>query len=101
MSDNTGTRTCNWWLVERLNALFRLRSRETVHRGTYVTPLQFLGGATVQSVEGTLHAGWPKDVERIVVIIAVIEEIVHLIPLETEKRWLVDNRIDLESWNII
>ena len=45
--------------------------------------------------------GWGTDVESIVVIIVAIEEIVHLIPLEPEKRWLVDNRIDLESWNII
>ena len=54
-SDNAGTRMFNRQLVGRLNALFKLRSRETVYRLVYVTPLQFLGGATVQGVEGMLR----------------------------------------------
>ena len=71
-SDNAGTQTFNGRLVRRLNALFKLRSRETVYRLTYVTPLQFLGGATVQGVEGMLRVRWPTDVESIVVRIAAI-----------------------------
>ena len=101
MSHNAGTKTFNGWLVGRLNALFKLRSRETVYRLTYVTPLQFLGSVTVQGVEEMLRVGWPTDVESIVVRMAAIEGIVHLIPLEPEKSWLVKNRIDLESWNTI
>ena len=38
---------------------------------------------------------WPTGLESIVVGIAEIEGMVHLILLETEKSWLVNNRMDL------
>ena len=100
-SDNIRSRTFNGRLPGRLNALFKLRSLETVYRLAHVTPLQFLGGATVQSVEGMPRVGWRTDIGSIVVRIALIEGMAHLIPLESEKSWLVNNRIDLETWNII
>ena len=100
-SDNADTRTFYWQLVRRLNALFQVRSRETLYLLVYVTPLQFLGGATEQGVQGMLRVGWPTDVESFVVRIAGIEEIVHLIPLEPENSWLVNHRIDLERYNMI
>ena len=66
-----------------------------------MTPLQFLGGATVQGVEGMPRVGLRTDIGGIVVRIVMIEGMAHLIPLESEKSWLVNNRIDLETWNIM
>ena len=101
MSNNAGTHTINERFAGRLNALFKLRSRQTVYRLTYLILLQVLGGATVQGVERMLHVGWPTNIDGIVVRIAAIKRTVHLIPLEAEKRWLVNDRIDMESWNMI
>ena len=74
---------------------------ETVYRLAHVTPLQFLGGAKVHGVKRMLRVGWYTDIGSIVVKIAMIQEMAYLILLEPEKSWLVNNKIDLKSWNII
>ena len=44
-----------------------------------------------------LCVGWPTSDVGTVVRIGQIEGIAHLIPLEPNKSWLVNNRIDLET----
>jgi len=66
-----------------------------------VSPHQCIGGTVVQGVEGMLRVGWPPKEEGKVVKIAQIEGMAHLIPLEPGESWLVNNRIDLETWNTI
>jgi len=66
-----------------------------------MTLLQTLGGGSVRVAEGMLHVRLPMPSEGLVVPIAKIEGIANLSPLEPEESWLVNNRIDLETWNAI
>jgi len=67
-----------------------------------VTLLQTVGGGTVRAAVGMIRVGLPTVSEGgLIVPIAKIEGIAHLIPLEPEESWLVNNRIDLETWNAI
>jgi len=88
--------------VAKLNALFKLKSRDgIVYRLAHVTLLQCIGGMVLQGVEGMLRVGFPATTEGMVVSIAKIEGMAHLILLELGESWLVNNRIDLETWNTI
>ena len=66
----------------------------------HMTLLQCIGGHVVQGVEGMLRVGLSTSPE-VVVLISKIEGIAHLIPLEPKRTWLVNNRIDLETWNML
>ena len=66
-----------------------------------MTLLQCIGETALQGVEGMLRVAFPTTVEGMVVSIAKIEGMAHLIPLEPRESWLVNNRIDLETWNEI
>jgi len=63
--------------------------------------LQARGGGKVQELEGMLHVGWPTPDVGTVVRIGQIQCMAHLIPLEPNESWLVNNRMDLETWNTI
>ena len=101
-SDNARPGTLDGRIVGRLNALFKLTSEGgTVYRLAYVTPVQCIGGTAVQGAEGMLRVRFQRKDEGEVVMIAQIEGMAHLIPLEPGESWLVNNRIDLETWNTI
>jgi len=63
--------------------------------------LQCISGNVVQDAEGMLRVGWSTQEESIVVPIAKVEGMAHLIPLEPGESWLVNNRIDLETWDAL
>ena len=67
-----------------------------VYRMAHVTLLQCIGGHTVQGMEGMLRVGLSTST-GVVVLISKIEGIAHLILLEPERSWLVNNCIDLET----
>jgi len=48
-----------------------------------------------------VHVRLPTLADDVVVGIAKIEGIAHLIPMEPRESWLVNNRIDLETWNLV
>jgi hypothetical protein len=91
----------NGCMVARLNALFKLGFKEEAYRLAHVTMLQCIGKAAAQGVEGMVRVGWPTAEQSLVVRIAEVEGMAHLIPLEPGESWLVNNRIDLHSWNNI
>jgi len=91
----------NGRIPRRLNALFKITSRGTVYRLAHMTLLQCVGGAVVQDAEGMVRVRLPTLVDDVVVGIAKIEGIAHLIPVELGESWLVNNRIDLETWNLM
>jgi len=88
-------------MVARLNALFKLGFKEEAYRLAHVTMLQCIGKAAVQGVEGIVRIEWPMVEQSLVVRIAQVEGMAYLIPLEPGESWLVNNRIDLQSWNNI
>jgi len=88
--------------MAKLDALFKLKSRDgIVYRLAYVTLLPCITGTTLQGVEGILPIRFPATTEGMVVSIAKIEGMAYLIQLEPGESWLVNNRIDLETWNRI
>jgi len=85
-----------------LKALFKLQSKEgLVYRLANVSLLQCISGNAVPGVEGMLPVGWSTWEEMIVVLIVKVERMAHLIPLKPGERWLVNNRIDLETWDAL
>ena len=66
-----------------------------------MTLLNCVGGAALQGAEGMLHVGFTNHEAGIIIVIAIIEGVVHLIPLEPEQSWLVNNCIDVEMWNTL
>jgi hypothetical protein len=101
-SDRMQQGTLNGRRPAKLNALFKLKSEDgTIYRLAHVTMLRCIGGTALQGVEGMLRVGFPPMAEGMVVPIAKIEGMAHLIPLEPGESWLVNNRVDLETWNTI
>jgi len=88
-------------MVVRLNTLFKLGFKEEAYRLAHVTMLQCIGKAVAQGVEGMVRVGWQTAEQSLVVRIGQVEGMAHLIPLEPGESWLVNNRIDLQSWNNI
>jgi len=72
-----------------------------VYQLAHVTLLQTVGGGTVRAAEGMIRVGLPTVSEGLVVPIAKIEGFAHLILLKPGESWLVNNRVDLETWNAI
>ena len=91
----------NGHIPGRLNALFKLNKAGIVYRLAHVSPLVSINSTTIRSIEGMLRVGWPPKKEAKVVRIAQIEGMAYLIPLRPEESWLINNRIDLETWNTI
>ena len=56
-----------------------------------VSLLQCIGGGVVQGAEGMLRVGWCTREESVVVLIAKIEGMAQLIPLDPGETWLVNN----------
>jgi hypothetical protein len=101
-SDMAQPGTLNGRLPGRLNALFKFKSKEGgVCRVANVRLLQCIGSGAVQGAEGMLRVGWGTSEETVVVPIAKVEGMAHLIPLDPGVSWLVNNRIDLETWDAL
>ena len=84
-----------------LNALFTLRgSNGKLYKLAHVTLLEWAGNPTPHGPEGMsgvkefLHGGG-----QTVVWLRTIEGAAHLIPVEPEKNWIVNNRVDYHVWN--
>ena len=66
-----------------------------------MTLLNCIGGAALQGAEGMLQVGFTTREAGVVIPIAKLEGVAHLIPLEPEQSWLVNNCIDVETWNTL
>jgi len=101
-SDKARAGTLNRRIPGRLNALFKLKSKDgIVYRVANVSLLQCIGGAVGQGAEGKLRVGWGTREESVVVPIAKIEGMAQLIPLDPGETWLMNNRIDLKTWDAL
>ena len=80
----------------RLNALFKMRDPDTntAYRLAHVSLLKVIGSHTPDGPEGMVRVGIP--LRNHVIKISDIEGMAHLIPIEPDKLYLVNNRIDLE-----
>ncbi|KAF8454154.1 hypothetical protein BGX38DRAFT_1141130 [Terfezia claveryi] len=87
--------------VARLEGIFRIWN--VVGRTYEVAYMRFLrvkGSSRPHSEEGIIRMEKREDEGAIHVIkISDIEGMAHLIPVEAERVWLVNNRIDFNTWN--
>jgi hypothetical protein len=87
--------------VGKLQGLFRVwDGMQSVHEVALVRLLRVKGSRRPHSEKGMIRMEW-IDGERGVhfVRISDMEGMAHLIPLDEGKVWLVNNRIDFNTWN--
>ena len=84
-----------------LNALFTLRAvNKEVYRLTHVTLLDWVGNSTPPGREGMSYVKeFTGRGGQSVVWLRAIEGAAHLMPLEPERKWIVNNRVDYNVWN--
>ena len=51
--------------------------------------------------EGMIKVGLTERAKNVVMRASDIGGMVHLIPIEKDRLWLVNNRIDLHTWNLL
>src|SRR5258706_8408265 len=91
----------NKYIPARLNCLFKLRiSRgDHVYRFAHVSLTTVVGGKLAKNEEGMIKVRMSG--RNAVVKVAHIAEMAHLIPIEPNDLWYINNRIDLWTWNMV
>ena len=87
----------------RLNCIFKIRvSRgEQVYRLVHITLMSVVGSRTMNNEEGMIRVRLSQPTRNVVVRARDIRGMAHLVPVEPDEVWLVNNRIDLFSWNLL
>jgi len=85
----------------RLNVLFKLPDlhANTSYHLAHVLLLSIIGCPTPDGPEGIVRVGLP--IRSHVVAVADKEGMAHLVPVNPEELYLVNNRIDVHTWNDI
>ena len=85
----------------QLNALFKLRDPTADHtyRLAHISLLKIIGSQTPDVLQGMSRVGCPMT--NHVIRITDIEAMAHLIAIEPDQLWLVNNPIDQQTWNEI
>ena len=65
----------------------------------HISLLQCIGSSTPDGTEGMVWVYIPEPTTNYVIRITDIEGMAHLIPIEHNGPWLVNNRIDVHTWN--
>jgi len=98
----SGWSKCYWGrVVGFLNALFTLQgmNRESL-KLAHVTLLNWAGNPTPHGPEGISRVkGYAGEGGQSIVWLSAIERAVHLIPVEPERNWIVNNHVDYHVWN--
>ena len=85
----------------QLNALFKLRDirAKTTYQLAHVSDLRVVSSPTPRGPDGMVCFGTPN--KNLVMCIADSEGMAHLVPIEPDKLYLLNNRIDINTWNDI
>ena len=87
----------------QLNALFKLRDTnahaDRCHLLAHISLTKVVGSQAPDGPEGMCRVGTPMT--NHVIRISDIEGMAHLIPIEPDRLYLVNNRIDQHTWNEI
>ena len=88
-------------IVGRLEGLFSIQEgANIVHEVALVMLLQLRGPTKPWGEEGMIRVERRQDgKDMFMVKIRDIEGMAHLVAMETDRVWLVNNRIDLTTWN--
>ena len=84
-----------------LNALFSLQgTNQKLYRLAHVTLLDWVGNQMPHGPEGMSYVQeFTSGGGQTVIWLSGIEGAAHLIPLEPERKWIVNNRVDYNVWN--
>ncbi|KAF8448220.1 hypothetical protein BGX38DRAFT_1270432 [Terfezia claveryi] len=87
--------------IARVEGLFKIWDRmQGTHEVAYVRLLRIKGSSRPHSKEGMIRMEKHEDDGAMQVIgISDIERMAHVILLEIDRVWLVNNRIDFNTWN--
>jgi len=85
----------------KLNALFKLRDIDAnkTYRLAHISLLSVIGSPTPDGLEGMVRVGIPM--KNHMVRMGDIEGLAHLISINPDNLYLVNNRIDVYTWNEI
>ena len=85
----------------RLNAVFKVQHSRanTSYRLAHISLLTVVGSPTPDSSEGMVRVSIPM--KNLGLRIVDVEGMAHLIRVDPEKLYLINNRIDLYTWNNI
>ena len=87
----------HWWVFK---CTFTIRGGGELYKLAHVTLLEWVGNAIPHVPEGMSYIESPPMGEgEIVVWIRIIQGAVHLVPLEPNQRWVVNNLVDYHIWN--
>jgi len=100
---STGRQSKCYWgrVVGFLNTLFMLlgTNRESF-KLAHVTLLDWVGNPMPHGAEGMSRVeAYTGGGGQSIVWLSAIEKAVHLIPLEPERNWIVNNHVDYHVWN--
>ena len=89
------------WAIGKLEGLFHVQDRTVrVYKIAYVRLLKLRGSRQPHEEEGMIRMEAPQGKPNThVICVTDIEGIAYVIELEKDKLWLVNNRIDLNTWN--
>ena len=93
----------NGRIPARLNCIFKVKipGGDQIYRLVHVTLTSLVGPKTMSNEEGMIKVGLTEWAKNVVVRASDIGGMVHLIPIEKDRLWLVNNRIDLHTWNLL
>jgi len=88
-------------MVAKLRGLFRISDMlQSIHEVAFVRLLQVKGSRRPHNEEGMIQMEWMYRGKGVYFIrISHTEGMEYLIPLEKGKVWLVNARIDFNTWN--
>jgi hypothetical protein len=100
-SDKRRIRGYNGRVIGFLNAIFILKGKsQEIYKLAHVTRLSWTGNGKPSGAEGMSYVGEVTGGGcQNVVWVHAIEGAVHLIPLEPNRHWIVNNRVDYHVWN--
>jgi hypothetical protein len=87
----------------KLNCIFKVRIKrgEGVCRLAHITLMTIVGARTTGNEEGMWRVKRSNPARNVIVPIRTIVGMAHLVPIEPNEVWFINNRIDLETWNMV
>ena len=83
-----------------LNVLFSIRVGGELYKLAHISTVEWVGNSIPHGPDGMSYGeSGPMGEGEIVIWICNIEGAVHLVPLEPDRKWVVNNRVDYHIWN--
>ena len=90
-------------LPAKLNCIFKIwiPHENAVYRLAHISSTTIVGGRSIDNDEGMIRVRLSYPPKNKIVRIGDLRGMVHMIPVEPSGVWVINNRIDLYSWNLL